>query len=74
MLRFFCKLKFKNDFLSELRTVRSRLEDEQRARQRIEHELDQHNEKVSKRYIKKFLSYILVMLLDQHNVKVSKTI
>jgi len=30
----------------ELRTVRSRLEDEQRARQRIEHELDQHNEKV----------------------------
>jgi len=30
----------------ELRSVRSRLEEEQRARQRIEQELDQHNEKV----------------------------
>ena len=30
----------------ELRTVRSRLEEEQRSRARIEHELDQHNEKV----------------------------
>ena len=30
----------------ELRSVRARLEEEQRARARIEHELDQHNEKV----------------------------
>ena len=33
--------------IAELRSVRSRLEEEQRARQRIENELDQHNEKVT---------------------------